>query len=88
MRLAIALLISSLVSVSTVAETSVTYVGLGRYACSGSTKDCVAIDQNNQRESELRALQLQIDQARTQGAIDRQRREEKERLQENSRWSN
>jgi hypothetical protein len=61
------------------AEPKVTYVGLGRYSCSGSTAECAQIDQNNRRESEYRARQYQREQDRAQESVERTRRENEER---------
>lgn len=53
------------------AEPRVTYVGDGRYACSGSDRDCAAIRQRNDDQSH-----------RTQERFDRERRESEYRDQQ------
>ena len=72
-------------SCAALAESRVTYVGEGRYACSGHSAECAQIDQNNARESNYRAQQYQRDQDRAQAYVDRERRNEEERRNESRR---
>lgn len=57
----------------------VTYVGQGRYACSGRSAECAQVDANNRAVSEMQRRQYQEEQDRAQAYVDRSRREERER---------
>lgn len=63
----------------------VTYVGLGRYACSGRSAECAQVDMNNRAVSEMQRRQYQEEQDRAQAYVDRSRREERERSEIRSR---
>jgi hypothetical protein len=58
----VALLLTSI----SIADPKVTYVGLGRYACTGSVRECEPIQRRNE------ALELQRQQARS---LEQQRQE-------------
>lgn len=55
----------------------ITYVGLGRYACSGKGAECVQVDMSNRAVSEMQRRQYQEEQSRAQEYVDRSRREER-----------
>ena len=59
-------------------EARVTYVGNGRYACSGSSVRCAQIDQNNRMQSELESRRYEDGRARAQAKIDNQRQKEEQ----------
>lgn len=61
------------------AESKVTYVGEGRYACRGSTAECAQIDRDNRREAKYRERQYGREQDRAQSTVDRSRWEYEER---------
>lgn len=63
-------------------DPQVTYVGGGRYVCTGNSYKCAQIDQQNQRESERRREDYQRDQDRAQSYVDRDRRREEERTRQ------
>lgn len=48
--------------ISGFAEPKVTYVGLGRYSCQGTTAECARYEQMNQMESERRERAYQREQ--------------------------
>lgn len=79
----ISMLLCSMVN----AEPKVNYAGEGRYTCSGSTAQCLQVDQNNRRETESRTRQYQAEQDRAQSIVERERRYSEER-QRNSKRSN
>ena len=57
----------------------VTYVGLGRYSCSGSEAACAQINFNNQQLEENNRRRHREDQERAQRYVDESRRQERER---------
>lgn len=67
------------------AESRVTYVGDGRYACQGSSSTCAQIDANNRQRESQRAANYQRDQDRAQAVVDRERRRDDERREERYR---
>lgn len=67
------------------AESKVKYAGEGRYTCKGSSADCAQIDQNNRRETEYRERQYQREQDKAQAYVDRARRDEDERRNQQQR---
>ncbi len=71
-------------SAPAIGGTKVTYVGQGRYACSGKSFECAQVDQNNRMVSETHRRQYQDEQDRAQAYIERSRREEKERRDRNA----
>jgi hypothetical protein len=73
------LLIYIVLMVQAHAESKVTYAGEGRYTCKGSSVDCAQIDQNNRRETDYRERQYQREQDKAQAYVDRARRDEYER---------
>ena len=75
----------ALLQFSAHAESPVTYVGEGRNLCRGSSAQCALIDQNNRRESDYRAQHYQRDQDRAQAAVDRERRQDEARRNDQRR---
>ena len=67
------------------AEPEVIYVGLGRYACSGRSAECAQVDQNNRTVFETQRRQYQEEWDRAQAYVERNRREERERWEIQSR---
>lgn len=57
----------------------VTYVGLGRYSCSGSEVACAQINFNNQQLEENNRRRYREEQERAQRYVDESRRQERER---------
>ena len=64
------------------AEQKVTYVGLGRYACSGTAAECAQINYNNGQVEEANRRRYQEEQDRAQRVVDETRRRERERRRE------
>jgi len=78
---AVALLVAGLpglASVGALAEPKVTYVGLGRYSCSGTAAECAQINFNNSQVEEVNRRRYQEDQDRAQRYVDETRRKERE----------
>jgi sensor histidine kinase YesM len=75
--LAVALL--GLSEMAAVAAPTVTYVGLGRYSCSGSAVECAQINFNNSQLEEMNRRRNQEDQDRAQRYIEENRQRERER---------
>ena len=67
-----------LASIGGSAEPKVTYVGLGRYSCSGSAAECAQINVNNSQVEEANRRRYQEDQDRTQRYVEETRRRERE----------
>lgn len=67
------------------AEPKVTYVGLGRYSCHGTTAECAPYEQMNQMESERRERAYQREQEKADAYVERNRREEEKRTHEQPR---
>lgn len=61
------------------AAPQVTYVGLGRYSCSGSEAECAQINFNNQQLEETNRRRYREEQERAQRYLDESRRQERER---------
>lgn len=61
-------------------ETKVTYVGDGRYTCSGSNAQCAQVESNNR----LREQQRQIESDRRQ--YDYERRQDQQRYEKENRY--
>lgn len=74
------------VSGSVSADPKVTYVGDGRYTCSGNSAQCAQIDANNRQREAQRQSDYQRDQDRAQRYVDDSRRREVERRQEQSKY--
>jgi len=51
------------------AEPKLTYVGDGRYACSGSRSECVAAEQRNEQREQERLQRAVLEEKRKQTAI-------------------
>lgn len=66
-------------STSAMAAPQVTYVGLGRYSCSGSTAECAQINFNNLQVEENNRRRYQEEQERAQRYIEESRRRGRER---------
>ena len=60
-------------------EARVTYVGDGRYTCSGNSVACAQVDANNRQRESQRQAEYQREQDRAQAYVDRERRNEDER---------
>lgn len=60
-------------------DARVTYVGDGRYTCSGNSAACAQVDANNRQRESQRQAEYQRDQNRAQGYVDRERRKDEER---------
>ena len=58
------------------AEPSVTYVGLGRYSCSGTAAECAQINLNNSQVEEANRCRYQEDQDPAQHYVDENHRKE------------
>ncbi len=67
-----------LVSVAASAEPKVTYVGLGRYSCSGTAADCAQINFNNSQVEEANRRRYEEDQNRAQRYVEDNRRRVRE----------
>ena len=66
------------VSASAIADHVVTYVGLGRYSCSGSTAECAQINFNNQQVELSNRLRYEEKQAHAQQIVEESGRRERE----------
>ncbi len=75
-----------LVSGSVSADPKVTYVGDGRYTCSGNSAHCAQIDANNRQREAQRQSDYQRDQDRAQSYVDDTRRHEEERRRDRSKY--
>lgn len=64
------------------AEPKVTYVGDGRYTCSGNSVQCAQIDANNRQREAQRQADYQREQDRAQAAVDRIRNDNERRKQQ------
>lgn len=73
-------------SITSFAESRVTYVGGGRNACSDSSAACAQVDANNRAQSERDSRQYQRDQDRAQAYVDRERRRDEERRNDRHRY--
>ena len=67
-----------LASLGASAEPKVTYVGLGRYSCSGTAAECAQMNFNNSQVEEVNRRRNQEDQDRAQRYVDETRRKERE----------
>lgn len=65
-----------------IAEPKVTYVGLGRYSCYGTTAECAPYEQMNQMESDRRERAYQREQEKADSYVERSRRVEEKRRQQ------
>lgn len=77
----LALMVASLLwlaSLGASAEPKVTYVGLGRYSCSGTAAECAQMNFNNSQVEEVNRRRNQEDQDRAQRYVDETRRKERE----------
>ena len=64
------------------AEPKVTYVGDGRYTCSGNSPQCAQIDANNRQREAQRQADYQREQDRAQAVVDRMRSDDERRKQQ------
>ena len=72
-----ALLLVALVSAAQAKdEARVTYVGDGRYTCSGNSVACAQVDTNNRQRESQRQADYQREQDRAQSYVDRERHKE------------
>lgn len=60
-------------------DARVTYVGDGRYTCSGNSTTCAQVDANNRQRESQRQAEYQRDQDRAQAYVDRERRKDNDR---------
>jgi hypothetical protein len=60
-------------------DARVTYVGDGRYTCSGNSATCSQVEANNRQRESQRQAEYQRDQDRAQSYVDRERRKDEER---------
>lgn len=67
-----------LASVRASAEPKVTYVGLGRYSCTGTAAECAQVNFNNSQVEEANRRRNQEDQYRAQHYVDETRLKERE----------
>lgn len=67
------------------AEPKVTYVGLGRYSCSGTAAECAQINFNNGQVEEANRRHYLEEQDRAQRVVDESRRREREYEREHRR---
>ena len=63
----------------------VTYVGLGRYSCSGSTAECAQTNSNNELSEESNRRRYQDEQDRAQRYFEDSRRREQETKRDRQR---
>lgn len=70
--------LSALATLAVLAEPKINYVGLGRYACSGTARECAPTQQNNDRlelqREQTRKLELQRRELQTQTELMRSQR--------------
>ncbi len=64
------------------AEPKVTYVGDGRYTCSGNSPQCAQIDANNRQREAQRQTDYQREQDRAQAVVDRVRSDDERQKQQ------
>jgi hypothetical protein len=67
------------------AEPKITYVGLGRYSCHGTTAECAPYEQLNQMGADRRERAYQREQEQADAYVERNRREEEKRRYEQPR---
>lgn len=67
-----------LASVGASAEPKVSYVGLGRYSCAGTTAECAQINFNNSQLEEANRRRYQGDQSNAQRYVEENRRRERD----------
>jgi hypothetical protein len=72
-------------SIGNSAEPKVTYVGLGRYSCSGTAAECAQVNFNNSQAEEVNRRRYQDDQDRAQRYVEETRRKEREYERERQR---
>lgn len=78
-KLVLAVALLGLSEMAAVAAPTVTYVGLGRYSCSGLAAECAQINFNNSQLEEMNRRRNQEDQDRAQRYIEENRQRERER---------
>lgn len=74
-----------LASLEASAEPKVTYVGLGRYSCTGTAAECAQINFNNGQVEEANRRRYQEEQDRAQRVVEESRRREWEYERERRR---
>ena len=67
------------------AEPAVTYVGLGRYSCRGTTAECAPYEQMNQMNSERKERAYQREQDKADAYVERARHDEEKKRTEQRR---
>lgn len=60
-------------------DPKVTYVGQGRYTCSGNSPACAQVDANNRNQQERSNYEYKRSQDAAQAVVDRERRKEEDR---------
>lgn len=66
-------------------DTKISYAGGGRWVCSGNSAACAQVESNNRAQSNRGAQEYQRDQDRTQSYVDRERRKDEDRRNEQRR---
>ena len=66
-------------SLALAGEPKVTYVGDGRYTCSGNSAQCAQVEANNRQREMQREMDFQREQDRAQRYVDEGRRRDEER---------
>lgn len=77
--LATSCLLASTASLVLAAEPKVTYVGDGRYTCSGNSAQCAQVEANNRQREMQREMDYQREQDRAQRYVDESRLRDEER---------
>lgn len=67
------------------ADTKAIYVGDGRFACQGNSTQCAQADVNNRQRESQRANEYQRSQDHAQAVVDRERRRDDDRRNEQRR---
>ncbi len=66
-------------------DPKISYSGLGKYSCSGNSAACAQVGSNNRAQSDRDAQRYQQDQDRAQSYVDRERRKDIDRQNEQRR---
>ena len=67
-------------------DPKISYARGGRNICSGNSAACAQVDSNNRAQSDRDAQRYQQDQDRAQSYVDRERRKDEERRNEQRRY--
>jgi len=79
-------LLACSISIALAAEPKVTYVGDGRYTCSGNSAQCAQVEANNRQREMQRELDYQREQDRAQRHVDESRRRDEEHRRDRERY--